>query len=257
MSNVIIYGGGTISHVRNHLALCAPAFGTIARKLKQLTPLSTLVLTKMASETSTIITTEDLREDLKVRLLDPHVKVIILNAAICDFEGSVLGSRSGPHADRLQSRGGERFMKLTPADKLIGLIKEARPDIFVIGFKTTTGDSEDTQVSKALHMGVDLVLANDVVTRNNIIVGKASCIHRSDRGSCLEFISAIAAEVRGPILSETDERIAIDIEPNGYLTKTAAFQEALKLAPEGVYDILRWDDWNEGVFWLTKLKGEF
>lgn len=28
-----IIGGGTISYVRNHLALCAPAYGTVARDL--------------------------------------------------------------------------------------------------------------------------------------------------------------------------------------------------------------------------------
>jgi len=28
-----IFGGGTISHIRNHLAICAPAYGATANKL--------------------------------------------------------------------------------------------------------------------------------------------------------------------------------------------------------------------------------
>ena len=34
--NIVIFGGGTISHVRSHLALCAPAFGSTAKKIESL-----------------------------------------------------------------------------------------------------------------------------------------------------------------------------------------------------------------------------
>ena len=34
MKNIDIIGGGTVSHVRNHLALCAPAYGTTSRQLE-------------------------------------------------------------------------------------------------------------------------------------------------------------------------------------------------------------------------------
>jgi len=36
MKKIIIYGGGTFSPIRNHLSLCATAFGTTARKLAEM-----------------------------------------------------------------------------------------------------------------------------------------------------------------------------------------------------------------------------
>lgn len=33
MKKIIILGGGTFSPIRNHLSLCAPAFGTTAKYL--------------------------------------------------------------------------------------------------------------------------------------------------------------------------------------------------------------------------------
>ena len=34
--HILVYGGGTVSYVRNHLALCAPAYGSTARKIAEL-----------------------------------------------------------------------------------------------------------------------------------------------------------------------------------------------------------------------------
>ena len=34
MKKIAILGGGTFSPVRNHLSLCAPAFGTTARQIQ-------------------------------------------------------------------------------------------------------------------------------------------------------------------------------------------------------------------------------
>lgn len=36
MKTIEIIGGGTVSHMRNHLALCAPAYGQTARTLAEL-----------------------------------------------------------------------------------------------------------------------------------------------------------------------------------------------------------------------------
>src|SRR6478609_1211563 len=93
-----IIGGGTFSHVRNHLALAAPAFGTTARKLYDLFVRSEskdgvlLHLTRMASPTSTSapVTNEDLAKRIEQLVADPDTGVIILNAALCDYDGSVI-----------------------------------------------------------------------------------------------------------------------------------------------------------------------
>lgn len=62
--NIHIFGGGTFSHVRSHLALAAPAFGTTARniwlKLHENTEYQVYSeLTKMASISSDMVTNDD------------------------------------------------------------------------------------------------------------------------------------------------------------------------------------------------------
>ena len=65
-------------------------------------------------------------------------------------------------------------MYMSPAAKLIGKIRKERKDIFVVGFKTTCGATSDEQYVTALNMlkanSINLVLANDTLTRNNMIV---------------------------------------------------------------------------------------
>jgi hypothetical protein len=36
VKNVHIFGGGTVAHIANHLALCAPAYGTTAHDLERI-----------------------------------------------------------------------------------------------------------------------------------------------------------------------------------------------------------------------------
>jgi hypothetical protein len=63
---------------------------------------------------------------------------------------------------------------IKPSDKLIGKIRKERKDIFLVGFKTTTSASEDEQFLAGLGLlkgaSCNLVLANDTVTRKNMIV---------------------------------------------------------------------------------------
>jgi len=217
MKKIHIIGGGTFSHVRNHLALAAPAFGKTARRLSELfgaavRDLATnggkirslyeacvavedmketvhLHLTKMAEPYfSKLVTNDDVSALLDELIADPETRVIVLNAALCDYDGSILedgqlGSTwhadfvttpSGSHEPRLKTSAGQQDMVLTPATKLIGKIRKTRKDIFVVGFKTTTGATSDEQYAIALNMlkrdSLNLVLANDTVTRNNMIV---------------------------------------------------------------------------------------
>lgn len=192
-----IIGGGTFSHVRSHLALAAPAFGSTASRLdtlfgklliadgQDLHNTLSLHLTKMARPASDnfLVTNDDVAALIDRLVGDPATSVIIMSAALCDYDGSVHQptgvhgyslTASGKYETRLQSREGAQVMSLTPADKVIGRIRKERKDIFAVGFKTTTGATPDEQYAAAIKLlktnSLNLVLANDTKTRHNMIV---------------------------------------------------------------------------------------
>jgi phosphopantothenoylcysteine synthetase/decarboxylase len=189
---IVILGGGTFHHVRNHLSIAAPAFGTTARWLKKKLVNSDLVLTKMADNQSNLETNADVENVIQSYLKKPLMKCIIMNVAMCDYDGKIGELVSGKHALRLKSRVGPQGMLLTPSKKIIAGIKKERPDIFLVSFKTTTCYSPEQQIAAALRMGegsqCDLVFANDTVTRNNMLIDKTgACLSASiDRGKVLE-----------------------------------------------------------------------
>lgn len=199
MKKIVLIGGGTFSHVRNHLALATPAFGATVLTMKEMlntrmdecTYFNYLVrnesetvrkpvydiechLTKMADSTSNLITNKDISDLVDRLIADPDVRVIVFNPALCDFDGMVNAVESGKYAERLRTDAGVQVMSLTPADKIIGRIRKERKDIFVVGFKTTTSASEDEQYLRGLDLlkknSLNLVLANDTVTRKNMII---------------------------------------------------------------------------------------
>lgn len=181
---IYVIGGGTFSHVRNHLALGTPAFGTTAiiidKALKEelrhkpLDIESELILTKMANRESELITNEDVRSRVDFLVEDPSTKAIIFNCALTDFTGIIDDVPSGKYADRLQTKNGNVSMIMTPATKVIGGIRQKRPDIIVVGFKTTTNQTVETQHSRAMNLMqqnmLSYVVANDTVTRHNILI---------------------------------------------------------------------------------------
>ena len=171
----VILGGGTFYHIRNHLSLAAPAFGTTAKYLHKKLPDSFLYLTKMADSKSKLVTNKDIENFIDELILDKNIGTIILNVALCDFEADWIGNiPNGPHADRLKTSDGGGQLEIYPADKLINKIRIKRPDIFLVGFKTTTNAMEKEQYYTALQFmkktKCNLVLANDTVTRNNMVV---------------------------------------------------------------------------------------
>jgi len=141
-------------------------------------PGSELILTKMADPTSHLVTNQDVMNCVDEVCQDPELKAIIFNVALCDFDGQVDDVPSGSHANRLKTREGSQKMTLTPAEKVISRIKKARPDVIVVGFKTTTNATLDEQSVAAENLlrsnNLDWVLANDTVTRVNFIVGAGS-----------------------------------------------------------------------------------
>lgn len=207
MKRIVLIGGGTIMPVRNHLALCAPAYGGTVRTLETMFNNELVnsdiadqytvepVFTKMADRTSKLVTNDDVAVYLDSLIADESVKVIVFNVALTDFHGSIGNEESGFHATRLKTKAGVQSMQLTPTDKLIGRIRKERKDIFLIGFKTTTNASSDQQYKTALELlktnSINLVLANDTVLRRNMIVApeETRYCETNDRQEVLSFLT--------------------------------------------------------------------
>lgn len=176
--SIHIFGGGTVQHVRNHMALCAPAYGKTARELYRMLQedwvSSQLHLTRMAYHESSMETNEDVATRLQAVLNDPKARAIVFNVALCDYAGQIGDIPSGKYAQRLSSREGQQAMSLTPTPKLLEQVKRIRPDIKLVGFKTTAGAQPAEQHRLALRQieetGADFVFANDTVTRKNYLV---------------------------------------------------------------------------------------
>lgn len=186
-----VIGGGTVSHVRNHLALCAPAYGTTAKKIFEFMAQNRhfanldlqLILTKMAEPTSNLETSEDVSKFVDKIIADERTKIIFFNPALVDFEGSIYNeqggantflTKSGKYEDRLSSKEKYYDMSLRALPKIVDKIRAKRKDITLVAFKTTCGASEDEQYIKGLNLlkaaSCNLVLANDTKTRVNMII---------------------------------------------------------------------------------------
>ncbi len=186
--NIEIIGGGTVSHVRNHLALTAPAYGNTARALYDYRFAMYgsdgehdvhLHLTKMANAgQGNLETNEDISNLVDKLILNPETRVIFFNPALVDYEGCIVdGSTytpSGKYETRLKTSEGRQNILLTPSAKILGKIRKTRKDIFLVAFKTTCGATEDEQFLTGLHLlktnSCNLVLANDTKTRVNMII---------------------------------------------------------------------------------------
>lgn len=241
MKKIYVLGGGTVFHLRPHLALSAPAYGatatTLARKLERelvdgkhsLQYQVHLGLTRMAIgaaqerrgfPTTHMIgeTNYDVAQFLEKIATDPDTKMIFMSAALCDFEGSVgtvegyekegaqwstyathfNGTASGKKEPRLKSDTAGLYVQLKAANKLIGEIRKHRKDIFLVGFKTTAGASEEEQYQAGLTLlkknSCNLVLANDVQTGLNMIVCPELAAYSvsTDRSKVLDDLAEMA-----------------------------------------------------------------
>jgi len=189
--NIVIFGGGTISHIRSHLALCAPAYGSTAKKLaklcEEIIPEMNvqLALTKMADPGSVMETNEEVETESCKVLEDLNTKIVFFSCAMCDFIGSIGNEASGKYATRLKTRKfvkgieviSESQLSILPSRKVIDIFRRlpgGRKDIFLVGFKTTCGATEEEQYIDGLNLcksaSCNLVLANDVKTRLNMVI---------------------------------------------------------------------------------------
>lgn len=186
---VHVVGGGTFYHVRSHLALAAPAFGTTAKRIAELCKAHSdkmdvvLHLTRMADPTGSKIETNDDLTRLAFNLVENlSTKIVFWNPAVVDFEGQVGGIESGKYTRRLTTHeiytpfSGD--IHLSIAKKVINLFRrngdKSRKDIFLVSFKATAGATSEEQYRAGLDMlkrsSSNLVLANDVVTKVNMII---------------------------------------------------------------------------------------
>lgn len=216
-----IIGGGTISHVRNHLALCVPAYGTTAKKLGELCyqqgwkDYSTDIhLTKMADPSSKIETNEDVNKLVDQWIADPQTKIVFFNVALVDFDGSIadhdIPTASGKYQPRLKTSDGAHWMALSPSEKLISKIRKERKDIFLVAFKTTCGATEDEQFLAGLHLlkqnSCNLVLANDTKTRTNMIITPEQaryCVSTERDRVLSELVRMTSARAKGNFTHST------------------------------------------------------
>ena len=131
-------------------------------------------------------TAEDVAALVQKLKADVNVKIIFFNPALVDFSGEVTGHaayntndsftkiESGKYSKRLNSRTGKTSIELSPKEKIIKEIRNGRKDIFLVGFKTTCGATQDEQYIAGLNLlkesSCNLVLANDTKTRLNMII---------------------------------------------------------------------------------------
>lgn len=179
---VHIISGGTINRVRPHFALAAPAYGAVGRVLEALAqtqfPTMDVVLhqTRMAGGPRTLETVDDVARLIDGLKDDPLTKVIIVSAAIADYEGEV----DAPPG-RLHTNAGALTMQLKPSRKIIDGIRNTpnrhgvvRKDIFLVSFKATADATGQEQYEAALHnlkrSSSNLVFANDVVNHRMMVV---------------------------------------------------------------------------------------
>ncbi len=195
IKRVHVFGGGTVAHITNHFAVCAPAYGTTAEQLYCLVQdrftecKVQLELTRMGGGAVPPAPVMETNADVAARIAqlkaDPATKVIFFNVAMCDWEPQSLSeeyddiarthSDFGKHARRLTTSDTHAVeLRLTPAAKLISTIRTGRKDIFLVGFKATCGATKQEMYEKGLRLckegSCNLVVVNDTKTRFGMVI---------------------------------------------------------------------------------------
>jgi hypothetical protein len=180
---IVIIGGGTVAFYRNHLAISAPAYGETARRLSEMCQQRFngtddimdvhTHLTRMAGGKTNFETNDHVDAFVDQIIADDTTRIVFFNAAMCDWVPA--DGNSGKYADRLKTKEYDKIsIDLKPAPKVINKVRATRKDIFLVGFKTTTGATEDEMYVAGLGLckgaSCNLVLVNDTVKRLNLIV---------------------------------------------------------------------------------------
>lgn len=201
-----VIAGGTFVDVAPHFSFSAPAFGRVGRELAPLLAEAIarlgrsetrvrLVLTRMAiggaartteervlfdrAGIKDLRTNDDMQHLIDTLVADPATKGIVLAAALTDvhptrlFVNGVPSSEVGRERSRLDSSKA-LTIETEPAPKIVAGIRRERKDLFLVGFKTTSGAEADAQYLRGLALlkgaSCNLVLANDLNTRLNMVI---------------------------------------------------------------------------------------
>lgn len=218
MKKAYVIAGGTFVRVAPHFALSAPAFGKVGRDLAALLPASykeagqevetRLVLTRMAlggaerpsadaalllgAGIEDVETNEDLEKLIDHLVARPDTGAIVMAAAACDF-------RPIQVSEARFSSATPPAITLVAEEKIIRKIRRIRKDVFLVGFKTTSGAAADDQYMAGLKLlksaSCNLVLSNDLATRLNMVITpeQARYHETTDRAEALRGLSQMTA----------------------------------------------------------------
>jgi 3-hydroxybutyrate dehydrogenase len=132
----------------------------------------------MASAGAGSLETNDDVERLFEKLIeDAETGIIFMNVAMVDYDGVIEdGGDPGKYGSRLKTREQPNpTIQTKRVRKFLPEVREKRPDIFLVAFKTTCNATlEDMQTRGGFLLkgaNCNLVLVNDTGTRQNIIVG--------------------------------------------------------------------------------------
>lgn len=177
-NKVYIIGGGTYEPISNHFGLASTAKGNTARELRKLflgTKLQPeLRLSKIAHESNNgetyhFNTSNDLQNLIDEIKADNSTKMIILNAAVCDYKDPA------GRFDKQRPSEETVNLELTRVNKILKSIRDkAHKHIFLVSFKNTTGATQQEMYLAGLAQckttSSNLVFVNDYVTKKNMIV---------------------------------------------------------------------------------------
>jgi len=218
MKKSYIIAGGTFVRVAPHFAFAAPAFGKVGRDLASMLPASykeagqeietRLLLTRMAlggadrasadealllgAGIEDLATNEDLEKLVDHLIQRQDTAAIVMAAAACDF-------RPAETSEARFSSEAPPKIELLAEEKIVRKIRRFRKDVFLVGFKTTSGASADAQYLKGLKLmktaSCNLVLANDLKTRLNMVITpeQARYHETTDRAAALKGLSEMTA----------------------------------------------------------------
>ncbi len=200
---VHVVGGGTRQYLDgSHLYLGSKAMGNTAKQIAQICREHSsvmdveLTLTAMAGGNSGLDTNEDLADFVGELTTDKRTKIVFWTPSVLDFHLSL-----ERHEGRLKTSDGERSGTLVPTEKLLEQFRHGahgRKDIFLVACKQTAGATEAELYTQALLMmkrsGANLVLANDALSRINMIVvpEEGAYMVSTDREAVLRELVAMA-----------------------------------------------------------------
>ena len=195
-----IIGGGTVSYIGSHLATCAPAYGSTPRKIEKLCFQFfddlidvSLHLTRMANgdnegQSRGLETNDDIECLIDKLIASDTTKIIFMPVALVDY-GLARGSRYGERYSTTKEP--ELNLNLQALPKLITKIREKRKDIFLVAFKQTCGETEDSQYLLGLDLckraSANLVLANDDMTKLNMVITPEEARYHVPKGPSNQF----------------------------------------------------------------------